>query len=516
MSRFAPLLGILPLAMVACVDDWAQITQDTNQASLTSTSDGAEDSVLDAAFFAGYEADLETTMEFFQVPGAAIAVVRGDQMVYQKGLGFRNVGRKQPVTESTLFRLGTASKPLTATMLGVLVDENRLEWNQELTFGLGLSRLLEWGSREQDAGADFLAGEISLEELITQLSALPSGGLSDRAQTQIVARNVFAATGYAAVSAGGDRRTPELAFRRLMHAKLFGPAGMSRTAVGGELSAMGGDFASPYGIDLAGDLTEIDSPTSSVFNPVEGVASTVTDMAQFLILQIQGGIAQSRKRVISPSNLARSRGIADSVGSDDGLSAGCSGLQGIESCRPSLSWTVGVLPGGEVFWTARGGIAGYSASISFLEHAQIGWVVLNNKDPELGGEAFNGQAIDLFLGRLLSLPWNPEIRQGRHLERLAELEGLAEEVRSPTAAEVRPYLGSYAGGWRLSMNDQQLRLLRRMETFPVTAYDGDGYLIPEGPGMGTRVRFREHRDGSISMAFSAFDGAELASFGKVN
>ena len=518
MSRLAPILGILlPLAVGACVDDWSQIANQP-QAEASSGVADSEDSMLDAAFFAGYEADLESSMELFQVPGAAVAVVRGDRIIYQKGFGFRNLDRRQPVTESTLFRLGTLSRTLTTTMLGVLVDEDRLEWNQNLTGGVELARLLELGSRQPDKGPGFLTGQVSMEELMMELSGIPptsdtgSGAHADP-------RRLFAATGYAAIMAGGDRRPPELGFRRLMHAKLFGPADMSRTAVGGELAAMGGEFASAYGTDLSGAVTEIDSPAFSIFCPYEGVASTVSDMARFLILQTREGIAQSRKRVISPSNLSISRG-ADSASArlPDGAESGegCLAWQGEQPCHEALGWSVVSLGEGETLWTTHGGIAGYSASLSFLEQAQIGWVVLSNKDPELGGEGFNGQAADLFLARLLDLPWNPEARQRRHVQRLAELEMLAEEARPPMVAEVRPYLGSYAGGWRLSMDDRRLRLLRRMETFPVEAYNGDGFLIPEGPGMGTRVRFREHHDGSISMAFSAVDGAELASFGKVN
>ena len=173
MSRLAPILGILlPLAVGACVDDWAQIAHQP-QAEASSGVVGSEDSMLDAAFFAGYEADLESSMELFQVPGAAVAVVRGDRIIYQKGFGFRNLDRRQPVTESTLFRLGTLSRPLTTTMLGVLVDEDRLEWNQNLTGGVELARLLELGSRQPDKGPGFLTGQVSMEELMMELSGIP-------------------------------------------------------------------------------------------------------------------------------------------------------------------------------------------------------------------------------------------------------------------------------------------------------------------------------------------------------
>ena len=500
MSRLSAIfLLLLPFATVACVDDWAQMAREDTEPP---TSQNAEISPLDAAFFAGYEAELEDAMKRFDVPGAAVAVVAGDHVVYSRGFGFRNTRRRQPVTEDTLFRLGSASRALTLTMLGTLVDEDRLEWNR-LVAGLDLLHLLDCGSGSVET-AGFLEPDISIEELLARYSEVdlqPSPGDGE-------GRDAFVAATYAAISGAGDRRSPEVAFRRLMHAKLLGPAGMTRTVVGGTLSAMGQDYASPYGMDLEGRLAEMDADGVRVYDPYEGVASTVSDMARFMILQVQDGIAHSRKRVISPANLEPARGGEGTVGD-------CLDWQRTEPCRRGMGWIAVDVGGGEVVRAYRGGIAGFSVAMGYLQRQGVGWVVLNNKDPELGGRDFNGQAMDAFLSRAVELPWDRHKRLEEYERRLASLEGLAKGVKPLRPAAVRPYLGTYAGGWQLSLEDQDLRLLRRMQRFPITGHD-DGFLIPQGLGMGTRIRFREHGDGSVTMAFTALDGAELAAFGKLN
>src|SRR5688572_4920798 len=56
---------------------------------------------------------VEDALKAWQVPGAAIAIVRGDEVVYLKGYGVREVGGKEPVTPDTLFAIGSTSKAFT-------------------------------------------------------------------------------------------------------------------------------------------------------------------------------------------------------------------------------------------------------------------------------------------------------------------------------------------------------------------------------------------------------------------
>lgn len=77
--------------------------------------------------------DFDTTLQDFEVPGAAVAVVKDDAIVFAAGYGTRELGRDLPVNEHTLFAAGSISKSFTATSLAMLVGEGKLAWDDPVT-----------------------------------------------------------------------------------------------------------------------------------------------------------------------------------------------------------------------------------------------------------------------------------------------------------------------------------------------------------------------------------------------
>ena len=59
----------------------------------------------------------------------AVAVVRGDEVVYLKGFGVRELGGNDPVTPDTLFPLASCTKAFTSTAMAMLVDEGKMDWD---------------------------------------------------------------------------------------------------------------------------------------------------------------------------------------------------------------------------------------------------------------------------------------------------------------------------------------------------------------------------------------------------
>jgi serine beta-lactamase-like protein LACTB len=85
-------------------------------ASLQSTIAGVRRFILD-------------TMRVLGAPGAAITVRKDDRLVWSEGFGSANLEQHVPVTGLTRFRIGSVSKPLTATALGLLSEQGRLDWD---------------------------------------------------------------------------------------------------------------------------------------------------------------------------------------------------------------------------------------------------------------------------------------------------------------------------------------------------------------------------------------------------
>src|SRR5204862_7520316 len=68
-------------------------------------------------------------MRTFDVPGAALAVVKDGQTVVAKGYGVRKLGDPTPVDARTLFGIASNTKVFTATALGLLVEEKKIDWD---------------------------------------------------------------------------------------------------------------------------------------------------------------------------------------------------------------------------------------------------------------------------------------------------------------------------------------------------------------------------------------------------
>lgn len=83
--------------------------------------------------------ELKTT----STPGAVIVIVSGDHVVFAKGFGVANIETGDPVSPDSIFRIGSLTKPFTATVLNQLVDQQKIKLNEPLgTYVTGLNAKL--------------------------------------------------------------------------------------------------------------------------------------------------------------------------------------------------------------------------------------------------------------------------------------------------------------------------------------------------------------------------------------
>jgi beta-lactamase class C len=68
-----------------------------------------------------------------QAPGAALAVVKDTNIIFLKGYGLREFGKPDSINERTVFRIGSVSKSVTATLCAVLVREGVIHWDDLVT-----------------------------------------------------------------------------------------------------------------------------------------------------------------------------------------------------------------------------------------------------------------------------------------------------------------------------------------------------------------------------------------------
>ncbi|WP_162309044.1 cyclic peptide export ABC transporter [Brevibacillus antibioticus] len=86
--------------------------------SMTVFAEGTTADTNSTTTWSQIEAFIQEKMKEGNIPGVAVSVVQGDQVVYEKGVGYADVEKQLPVGPETLFELGSTSKAFTA--LGIL------------------------------------------------------------------------------------------------------------------------------------------------------------------------------------------------------------------------------------------------------------------------------------------------------------------------------------------------------------------------------------------------------------
>jgi CubicO group peptidase (beta-lactamase class C family) len=66
------------------------------------------------------------------IPGLAVAVIRGEQVVWSTGLGWANIDRGIRVTPDTVFMLASVSKTVTCAGIMALVEDGRLDLHADI------------------------------------------------------------------------------------------------------------------------------------------------------------------------------------------------------------------------------------------------------------------------------------------------------------------------------------------------------------------------------------------------
>ena len=90
--------------------------------------------------FAAADTAIRAEMERAGIPGAAVAVVVGDTVVWSRGFGVANVETGAPVTPDTLFQIGPVTKSFTAAALLIAASQGAIALDKPVaTYVSGLT-----------------------------------------------------------------------------------------------------------------------------------------------------------------------------------------------------------------------------------------------------------------------------------------------------------------------------------------------------------------------------------------
>ena len=256
----------------------------------------------------GFEDFVGAQLEPWNVPGLAITIVHGDEVLLSRGFGVRNVETKEPVTASTLFAIGSSTKAFTTATLSTLVDAGELEWDTPVVDVLPDFRMHDPTATLQMTPRDLVThrsglprhdlmwynSPLSREDIYARLRHLePSHGLRETFQYQ----NLMYMT--AGLLAG---RVAGTTWEDLVRSALFEPLGMTSSNFSVLDSQHSNDFASPHD-ERDGEITMIPFRDITTMGPAGSINSNLVDMTRWLMLHVNEGEVDGQ-RIVSAAEIA--------------------------------------------------------------------------------------------------------------------------------------------------------------------------------------------------------------------
>src|SRR5262252_6442914 len=78
---------------------------------------------------AGFDNYMTRLLETWNAPGVGVGIVVKNKLVFAKGYGYRDYGKKIPYTPTTTQPIASNTKLFTAIAAGLLVDDGKLDWD---------------------------------------------------------------------------------------------------------------------------------------------------------------------------------------------------------------------------------------------------------------------------------------------------------------------------------------------------------------------------------------------------
>lgn len=387
------------------------------------------------------DAFIEKAVADYRVPGAAVAIVKGDRTILMRGYGVRRSGDPAPVDENTVFQIASDTKTFTAAALAALVGDGRLGWDDKVITHLPEFVLFDEYATRNAAIRDLLAhrtglpaftgdilGEIGYDraEALRRIRYLPPA-TSFREQALYSNLGFFAAGMVASRAAGSS-------WEEVVDSRLLTPLGMSRS--GTSVLAMPADdnHAATHGF-VDGRLQLIEPSKQIVLGPAGSIISTASDLARYMRMLLAEGRFEGRQVLAASAVDAM---FESSMVSEIGFS---------EALPISQETGFGYSMGWGYYYFHRakvlekgGALDGVRAVIVLVPERELGIAVLANLNLTLLPEAIRAQVLESELG-----PAGPDT-QATILKQQKQVDALL--VPDPPPADPGPPsvpLQSYAG-----------------------------------------------------------------------
>jgi CubicO group peptidase (beta-lactamase class C family) len=330
-----------------------------------------------------------------QIPGVALALVQDGKVVYEGGLGVREMGKPDKVDAHTRFLIASNTKALTTLLLAKLVDEKKLTWDTPVTSLYPAFKLGDADTTKQVLVKHLICActgmpRQDLEWLFTFDKQTPKSQMdllgtmqptTKFGETFQYSNTMAAAAGFVAGYVVDPKKDLGAAYDEAMRSRVLGPLGMSETTFD-YAAATRGDYATGHEYDVDGKialaLMDLNRAAISI-RPAGEAWSTVHDMAKYVEMELAKGKLPNGKQYVSEDALLARR--KPQVGIGEFTTYG----MGLEV---NHEWGVPFVHHG-------GDLIGYHSDMFWIPDANVGGVILTNGPGWMIRDAFIRKTLEV-------------------------------------------------------------------------------------------------------------------------
>lgn len=406
---------------------------------LSSVSSFSQETISDKRL-ASLDSAFERVLKTWKAAGFAVAVVEKNKIIYAKGFGYRDVENKIPVTPSTLFAIGSCTKAFTASLLGILQKDGKVDIDKPAHQYLP----------DLNFYTPELTSQVTLRDMMSHRTGLPRHDISwymfntnsrdslfRRIQfqepTQPIRRAwqynnfMFVAQGSVAEKITGKT------WEENIKEKILVPLKMNQTNFSVNDMAVHANAAKGYGVKKDSMIYKIPYYNINAAGPAGSINSSVLEMGNWVITWINGGNFNGKE--ILPSAYVR-----DAMSSQTVIAGGVPSKEkpDIQFANYGLGWSLSSYKGH--YRVDHGGnIDGFSANTSFFPTDSIGIIVLTNQDRSGIPSIVRNLVADRLLGQKY-FDWNTDQRTA-YLKNMKQAEAEGKIKTDPRKKGTRPSHG---------------------------------------------------------------------------
>ncbi len=322
---------------------------------------------------------VNAVIERFNVPGVAVGIIADNKVILSRGYGVRNRAEQTPVTSRTLFAVGSCTKAFTTLILGQLVEEGCISWDDPVVAHIPEFRLFDQKATYEVTIRDLAAHRTGIprHDLIWFCSKIPRSDVVRRLQylepvcglrEKFHYNNLM----YAVAGILIERVTGQ-SWEETIYERILRPLEMSYSNLSIDQMQMSGDFSLPYA-EIKEKIEAVPYHNLLAVEPGGALNSNVLDMLKWVGLQLFDGKCE-KKKFIKKKTLDEMHTLHMSFFYNEREEIGISQL------GYGLGWFVGLYKGHDII--SHGGVVnGFTSEVSFMPQKNLGIVILSNSSSD--------------------------------------------------------------------------------------------------------------------------------------